>query len=136
MQSAKVRNGASSGEKPSFVGHVDLYRLLVFHTLVDEGTMSNASERLFITQPAISAHIKALETGLGVSLFNRVGRGSVVSSVGRVLYGKAEELFSVADDLKAAMEDLRVISVGRLSLGTSVVWQYHLPKVLDLFKRE
>ena len=85
----------------------DLNRLAVFYTLVNQGTMSKASQQLFITQPAISAHIKALEQRLGVALFDRAGRGSVVSSADRVLYEKAEHLFSVADELQATMEDLR-----------------------------
>ena len=113
---------------------LSIHRLAVFHTLVDEGTMSKASGRLFMTQPAISAHIKALERGLGVSLFDRVGRRSVVNVAGRVLYRKAEQLFSAADDLRAAMEELKGAHLGRLSLGASVVWQYHLAGSLQRFK--
>ena len=127
--------GMASSQRQNGAYQLDLYRLVVFYTLVNEGTMSKASERLFISQPAISAHIKALEKGLGVSLFSRVGRRSVVSLAGQVLCGKAERLFSVADELKAAMEDLRGVSTGRLGLGASGVWQYHLPRALDLFKQ-
>ena len=85
---------------------LDLFRLLVFNTVVNEGTMSRAGERLFITQPAVSAHIKALEQELGVRLFDRVGRRSVVNPAGRVLYEKAQRLLTVAEDLKAAMSEL------------------------------
>jgi DNA-binding transcriptional LysR family regulator len=106
---------------------------MVFHTLVNEGTMARAGERLFITQPAISAHVKALEGGLGVSLFDRVGRRSVVNQAGLVLYGKTEQIFSAMDELKAAMEDLRGVRTGRLYLGVSGVWVYHLDGVLNAF---
>ena len=123
-------------EKPNAAGQLDLYRLVVFHTLVNEGTMAKAGERLFITQPAVSAHIKSLERGLGVSLFNRVGRRSVVNLAGQVLYEKAEELFSAADELKAAMDNLKGVATGRLNLGASVVWQYHLHRGLDTFTHE
>ena len=136
MQTDRLRNGGLPVGRPNLAGQLDLFRLVVFHTLVNEGTMSNASERLFITQPAISAHIKALERGLGVTLFDRVGRGSVVNSAGRVLYQKAEQLFAVADELKAEMEDLRGSFVGRLRLGASIVWQYHLPAALDRFQEQ
>ena len=123
-------------QKPNAAGQLDLYRLVVFHTLVNEGTMARAGERLFITQPAVSAHIRSLENGLGVSLFDRVGRRSVVNSAGQVLYEKTERLLSVADELKSAMEDLRGVATGRLDLGASVVWQYYLPKALCPFKQE
>ena len=135
MQTNGLRDTATA-ERPNGVGQLDLYRLLVFYTLVNEGTMSKASERLYISQPAISAHMKALESGLGVSLFDRVGRRSVVNSAGEVLYGKSELLFAAADELRTAMEDLRGAEVGRLVLGASVVWQYHLPRLLDLFKQK
>ena len=132
------RTGQSTGRrgKPNGTGELDLYRLAVFDTLVNEGTMSRAGDRLYITQPAISAHIKALESELGVPLFDRVGRNSVVNYAGQVLYEKTERLFSVAVQLKAAMEELRGISMGRLSLGVSNLWEYHLPGAISMFKRD
>ncbi|MCI0441498.1 MAG: LysR family transcriptional regulator, partial [Chloroflexi bacterium] len=115
---------------------LDLHRLNVFYTVVNEGTLSKAGERLFMSQPAISAHIKALEQQLGVRLFDRIGRRSVVNKAGELLYKKAEELFTVADDLKACMEDLRGVSNGRLTIGVSMDWQYRLPRALGRFKQE
>ncbi len=115
---------------------LDLHRLNVFYTVVNEGTLSKAGERLFMSQPAISAHIKALEQQLGLQLFDRVGRRSVVNRAGEALYKKAEQLFSVADELRAEMENMRGISSGRLSIGASIDWQYRIPKALDKFKRK
>lgn len=115
---------------------LDLHRLNVFYTVVNEGTLSKAGERLFMSQPAISAHIKALEQQLGLQLFDRVGRRSVVNRAGETLYKKAELLFSVADELRSEMEDMRGISSGRLNIGTCIDWQYRLPKALDKFKRK
>ena len=59
----------------------------------------------------------------------------VSRKTGEVLYRKAEQLFSVADELKAEMDDLRGMSIGRLNLGAAVDWQYHLPGYLDRFKQ-
>lgn len=115
---------------------LDLHRLAVFYTVVNEGTLSKAGDSLYMSQPAISAHIKALEQQLGVPLFYRVGRRSVVNKAGEVLYRKAEQLFSVADELKAEMDELKGMSIGRLNLGASVDWQYRLPDDLDKFKQK
>lgn len=115
---------------------LDLHRLAVFYTVVNEGTLSKAGDSLYMSQPAISAHIKALEQQLGVPLFYRVGRRSVVNKAGEVLYRKAEQLFSVADELKAEMDELKGMSIGRLNLGASVDWQYRLPNDLDKFKHK
>jgi DNA-binding transcriptional LysR family regulator len=115
---------------------LDLHRLAVFYTVVNEGTLSKAGDSLYMSQPAISAHIKALEQQLGMPLFYRVGRRSVVNKAGEVLYKKAEQLFSVADELKAEMEELKGMYIGRLNLGASVDWQYMLPNALDRFKQK
>lgn len=115
---------------------LDMHRLVVFYTVVNEGTLSKAGDKLFMSQPAISAHIKALEGQLGMPLFYRVGRRSVVNKAGEVLYKKAEELFNVAEDLKTEMDNLKGMSIGRLALGGSVDWQYRLPRLLDGFKQK
>ena len=115
---------------------LDLHRLAVFHAVVSEGSLSKAGKRLFMSQPAVSAHIKALEQQLEFPLFYREGRRSVVNKAGEVLFKKAEELFTVADDLKAEMDTLKGVENGRINLGVSLNWQYRLPIVLDRFKRE
>lgn len=115
---------------------LDLHRLAVFYTVVNEGTLSKAGDSLYMSQPAISAHIKALEQQLGVPLFYRVGRRSVVNKAGEVLYKKAEQLFSVADELKAEMDDLKGMSIGRLNMGASADWQYSLPYLMEKFKQK
>ena len=114
---------------------LDMHRLMVFYTVVNEGTLSKAGDRLYMSQPAISAHMKALEQQLGMPLFYRVGRRSVVNKAGDVLYKMTEKLFSVAEELKAEMENLKGISGGRVSLGVSVGWQYYVPKALDKFRQ-
>ena len=130
-----MRPPTALADRSNGYGPVDLYRLAVFNTLVDEGTMSKAGDRLFISQPAVSAHIKALEGALGMQLFDRIGRRSVVNYAGRLLYRNAERLFSAADDLAEAMEDLRGTSSGTLRLGMSHVSQYWLSPTLASFKK-
>ena len=114
---------------------LDMHRLMVFYTVVNEGTLSKAGDRLYMSHPAISAHMKALEQQLGMPLFYRVGRRSVVNKAGDVLYKMTEKLFSVAEELKAEMENLKGIAGGRVSLGVSVGWQYYVPKALDQFRQ-
>ena len=133
MQAGRTNGTTTRSRRGVLADQLDLHRLLVFRTLVNEGTMAKASARLHITQPAISTHIKTLETALGVSLFDRVGRRSVVNSVGRVLYENADRVLSVADELRTAMEELRGTSTGALDLAASFVAQYHLPRALALF---
>ncbi|MES9912641.1 MAG: LysR family transcriptional regulator, partial [Candidatus Sedimenticola sp. 4PFRAG1] len=54
---------------------MELYQLKTFVKVADEGHLTRAAEQLFTSQPAISAHIKALEEELGVVLFQRTPKG-------------------------------------------------------------
>ncbi len=112
----------------------DLHRLAVFCAVVGEGSLSRASKRLFMSQPAISAHIKSLEEQLGLTLIHRVGRQSVVGKAGEVLYQKAGELFALADDLETVMGDLRGTQFGRIHVGISLEWEHLLPRALGRYK--
>ena len=112
----------------------DLHRLAVFCAVVDEGSLSRASKRLYMSQPAISAHIKSLEQQLGLVLFHRVGRRSVVSKAGGVLYHKTAELFVIADELRTVMANLKGTDYGRLHVGMSLEWEHILPKLLGQYK--
>jgi DNA-binding transcriptional LysR family regulator len=64
---------------------MELYQLRSFAAVAELGHLTRASERLHISQPAVSAQIKALEDELGVALFERVSSGMVLTSAGRKL---------------------------------------------------
>ena len=69
---------------------MDFYQLKTFVTVAREGSVTRASERLHLSQPAVSAHIKALEDALGLTLFERTPRGMSLTADGRRLVVKAE----------------------------------------------
>ena len=64
---------------------LNYHHLLYFWTVVREGRISKAAEKLRLSQPTISAQIKILEDALGERLFQRQGRTLVLTDVGRVV---------------------------------------------------
>lgn len=70
---------------------VDLYQLKTFVTVARESSITRASEMLHLSQPAVSAHIKAMEEALGLVLFERTPRGMTLTRDGQRLLGKAEQ---------------------------------------------
>jgi DNA-binding transcriptional LysR family regulator len=62
-----------------------LYKLEIFHTVSEEGSFSRAAERLRLTQPAVSQHIRDLEERLGKTLFQRSNRGVRLTAAGKLL---------------------------------------------------
>ena len=71
---------------------MELYQLRSFAAVAELGHLTRAAERLHISQPAVSAQIKALEDELGVTLFERVSSGMVLTSAGRKLLPAAEKV--------------------------------------------
>ncbi len=78
---------------------LNYHHLLYFWTVVHEGGLRPASERLHVSQPSISAQISALETALGEKLFRRSGRSRTLTEMGRVVFDYAEDIFSLGREM-------------------------------------
>lgn len=96
---------------------MNLRQLTYFRAVVDHGSLAAAADMLHVAQPNLSVAIKQLEAEWGVVLFERAGRGLVVTDTGRTLYERAAELLSSASALE---QEMRAIGRGfttRLSVG-------------------
>jgi LysR family transcriptional activator of nhaA len=89
---------------------LNYHHLLYFWTVVREGGISKAGEKLRLSQPTISAQIRQLEESLGERLFQKQGRNLVPTDVGRLIYRYADEIFSIGREM---METLRGRPAGR-----------------------
>lgn len=90
---------------------LNFHHLRYFWIVAKKGSLREAAEVLNVSQPSISAQISELETALGETLFARRGRGRVLTEVGQVVYGYAEEIFTLGQEL---MNAVRGRSGGRL----------------------
>jgi len=95
-----------------------------------------AAEALRISQPAVSARIKALEQSLGATLFARSRGGLTLSDAGRTLRPYAEQLLRTASLARQAVHELRPGSEGPLQIAAALsICVYFLPDVLKHFQR-
>ncbi len=78
---------------------LNYHHLLYFWTVVREGGVVRAAERLRLAQPTVSSQVRALEAALGERLFIRSGRRLVPTDVGQVVYRYADEIFSLGREL-------------------------------------
>src|SRR5437868_2017996 len=83
------------------------------------GNVSRAAEALYVTQPALTARIQALEKEFGEALFVRTGRGVRLTDAGRVFLPCAERAVQAIEDGRQALADLRSASAGRLAPGAA-----------------
>lgn len=79
--------------------HLNYNHLLYFWTVAREGSIARASEVLHITPQTISGQLKQLEDTIGDSLFQRQGRGLILTDTGQIVNLYAEEIFSLGAEL-------------------------------------
>lgn len=116
---------------------MDTQLLQAFAAVAEHGSFSTAAEQLHLTQPAVSKRVALLESQLGCSLFDRIGRQTTLTEAGRALLPHAQ---LVLQELRAArrhIQDLRGGVTGLLSMGISHHMGLHrLPEVLQRFSQQ
>ncbi|WP_186643831.1 LysR family transcriptional regulator [Fluviispira vulneris] len=95
----------------------DIYRLQAFVTVVQEGSLSSAVNKLHITQPALSARLKLLEEGLGCPLLERTARGVRPTSMGKLVYGIAVDILKRMGQLQTTVRNHLELREGFVHLG-------------------
>jgi DNA-binding transcriptional LysR family regulator len=96
---------------------IELRLLRYFAVVADELHVGRAAARLFISQPALSQQIRALEDQVGMPLFVRHPRGMELTGVGEELLLEARDLLARSDRLERTVEELRRGAGGTLRLG-------------------
>ncbi len=119
------------------VPQLENFRLKVFRTVAEYLNFRKAAEHLFLTQPAITLQIKALEDDLGIRLFDRAGSRVSLTPQGSLLLGYAHKIATLVSQAEQELgaEDGNVS--GDLTLGVSTtIAQYVLPRLLGAFLDE
>jgi DNA-binding transcriptional LysR family regulator len=96
---------------------MDIHQLRTFVAVAREGSITRASERLHLSQPAVSAHIKAIEDALGLSLFERTARGMSLTAEGQRLLEKAEQTLGAHQALLDEATRIKGKLAGKLRIG-------------------
>jgi DNA-binding transcriptional LysR family regulator len=97
---------------------MELYQLRSFAAVAELGHLTRAADKLHISQPALSAQIKALEDELGVPLFERTPSGMVLTPAGQRLLPEAEKVVAAAGALRSQAKSYQGEAGGRARVGT------------------
>ena len=112
------------------------FRLKVFQTVAQKLSFTKAATELFITQPAVTKHIKELEQQLNVQLFRRNGNSISLTPAGKIALQHTEKIFQDYTDMETELAQLNKLEAGTLHIGASTtVAQTMLPRLLALFKK-
>lgn len=97
---------------------MNLQQLITFSTVISEGSMTAAAEKLYLTQPAVSQQIRNLEDEMGVGLLDRGSRHAKPTMHGQLLYDYAKRIISLTQQAQVAIQTMGEGVKGKLRLGT------------------
>ena len=97
---------------------MELYQLRGFVAVAESGHLTRAADKLHVSQPALSAQVKAIEDELGVTLFDRGPSGMSLSAAGRMLLPHAHAVLAAAQALRNAAASIHGELAGHARVGT------------------
>jgi LysR family transcriptional activator of nhaA len=96
---------------------LNYHHLRYFWTVANLGSLRQASEKLHVSQPSISAQLQTLQKALGEDLFQRRGRNLVLTEMGQLVHGYAEAIFSLGQELLSSVKGISGTRPMRLNVG-------------------
>ena len=116
---------------------MELDQVIAFLEVARQQSFSRAAEKLYRTQPAISAQIRGLEQECGQKLFDRMGRRIFLTRPGEVLFELGEKLVAMHRETLQRVREAHGAPGGRLVVGANeATCLYVLPQVFADFKRK
>ncbi|MCM8901719.1 LysR family transcriptional regulator [Caldicoprobacter algeriensis] len=115
--------------------NLELYR--IFYHVVKAGSISKASQELFISQPAVSQAIKKLEARLGGQLFTRAPKGIALTPEGEVLFKYIEQGYNMIMLAESKFMEAINLDIGRIRIGANdMTLKYFLLPYLEEFHKQ
>lgn len=116
---------------------MEVYQIRVFLEVARYLSFTEAADALNLTQPAVSAKIKSLESELGTSLFYRLGRKIQLTEVGEFLFEEGAKLIQIENQLIQKVEDIKKGKCGSLKIGcTMALAEGWLPNIVFEYRQQ
>ena len=113
---------------------MEIGQIEAFVAVVEERSFSRAAARLLRTQPAVSQAVRRLEEWAGESLLDRSTKSGVLTASGRLLYDYAKKVLNLRREARSALEELRTLERGKVSIGANESTALYLLPVLKGFR--
>lgn len=115
--------------------HVTLRQLKVFESVARHLSFSRAAEELHLTQPAVSMQVKQLEEQAGLPLTEMIGKKVFLTSAGEEVARHARRIAQQLREADEALDALKGMRGGHLSIGVISTAKYFAPRLLAEFRR-
>ena len=115
---------------------INFNQVRVFYHVAKKLSFTLAAKDLFITQPAVTAQVKAFEDYCNLKLFKKRGRGVCLTDEGMILYHSVRQIFEYEKEIENVIDDMRELKRGVLRLGTTKAYaRYLMPFLMSHFHR-
>jgi len=115
---------------------MNLDQLKAFHQVAGTGSFTKASRALFLTQPAVSQQVQALESHFGITLFHRSAKKVLLTSEGEILLAHTGKLFRDYNEIEELFGHLKDLKTGKITIGaTAVMGTYFLPRMIGRYNK-
>lgn len=112
-----------------------LRQLQVFESVADELSFTRASEKLHLSQPAVSIQVKQLEEGVGLPLFEHTRKQISLTEAGSIVYRLSKNIRNELEDAGEQIDELMGIQRGRLDVTVTTTASYFASRILADFAR-
>lgn len=113
---------------------MDLWQLNVFCKVIEAKSFSKAGQKIHLSQPTVSSHIKDLENYFDTRLIDRFSRKAEPTPAGRLLYDYARRLTMLKEEMENSIGEFLGSKKGNLAIGGSTIpGGYLLPKIIGKF---
>ncbi len=112
-------------------------QLRIFYHVAKHRNFTRAAEDLFISQPAVTAQMKAFEAYCGLKLFKKKGRINWLTDEGKTLFEYAKTIFTLENEIESTIDDMKELKRGVLRIGTTKAYaRYFMPLMLSTFHKK
>ncbi len=116
---------------------IEFNQLRYFYEVVKAGSFTQASKKLRVSQPSISKMVKQLEESQNLRFLDRTKKGVILTPLGKLLFERAEKVFSEMESISSSLQDTLDHCEGELWLGASDnVCNYLLPPLIKEFRSQ
>jgi len=117
--------------------NITLHQMEALTRLVETGSFTQAAERMALSQPTLTKHIRNLEDAVGARVVDRKSRGGSLTPEGRILYDYARRIARLRDDAREKIANLQAHESGHIFLSASTIpATYIVPRFLGLLKKD
>ena len=116
--------------------NITLHQMEALIRLVETGSFTRAAERMALSQPTLTKHIRNLEDAVGARVVDRKSSGVSLTPEGRILYDYARRIARLREDARERIENLKAYESGHIFLSASTIpATYIIPRFLGLLKK-